>query len=171
MTTITTVNKKSAIGDEEGMLRKTLATVDVKRKALESESEAITSELLAEPEPGVPPMGIDTPLVDADGYPRGDVDVYRARTLRGRLAVIRTDYKALMRESEDLLYQLAALKVRSWKCWRQLIDPDHLLNIVLFSNLLPQRRIQRNTKRKRKNIWHVQRQNQNQLMIPSRANG
>ena len=115
MTTITTVNKKSAIGDEEGMLRKTLATVDVKRKALESESEAITSELLAEPEPGVPPMGIDTPLVDADGCPRGDVDVYRARTLRGRLAVIRTDYKALMRESEDLLYQLAALKVRSWK--------------------------------------------------------
>ena len=111
MTTIATL-KNPAVDDEEAMLRKTLATIDVKRKALESESEAITSELLAEPEPGVAPMGIDTPLVDANGYPRGDVDVYRARSLRGRLAVIRTDHKNLMRETEDLLVQLAALKVR-----------------------------------------------------------
>ena len=55
-------------------------------------------------------MGIDTPLVDADGYPRADIDVYRARTLRGRLATIRTDHAALMRECAAGLQRVATLQ-------------------------------------------------------------
>jgi len=84
----------------------------VRKEALEAESEAITGELTSPPngDDTIPPMGIDTPLVDSDGYPRGDVDVYRARTLRGRLAVIRTDRGELMREIEQSLVQLAAFK-------------------------------------------------------------
>jgi hypothetical protein len=55
-------------------------------------------------------MGIDTPLVDEEGYPRNDIDLYRARTLRGRLAEIRTDHRAIMKETERYLHQLARLQ-------------------------------------------------------------
>lgn len=87
--------------------RKQLAAMDMKRKALESEGEVIILELKARPEGGGEPMGIDTPLVDAEGYPRGDVDVYRARALRSRLDVIRNDHKALMKEIDQALIKLA----------------------------------------------------------------
>jgi hypothetical protein len=40
----------------------------MKRKALESEGEAIILELKARPEGGGEPTGIDTPLVDPEGY-------------------------------------------------------------------------------------------------------
>ena len=90
--------------------RKMLASLDAQRKALEAESEGIVSELTAEQPDGVPPMGVDTPLVDAEGYPRADIDVYRARTLRGRLAVIRTDHKNIMKRIEQGLNQMAMLR-------------------------------------------------------------
>ncbi len=92
--------------------RNALKTLDAKRKALEMEADAIESELTCESPEGEPPMGIDTPLTDADGYPRGDIDVYRARTLRQRLAVIRSDHKAIMKDIERDLAILAAMKVR-----------------------------------------------------------
>ncbi|CAB9518720.1 ATPase regulatory subunit 9 [Seminavis robusta] len=91
-------------------LRDSLGRLDVQRKSLEMEAEAIVSELTAKPENGGEPMGIDTPLVDREGYPRGDIDVYRARDLRNRLAIIRTDNKSLMKQIEGLLVQLAAVK-------------------------------------------------------------
>lgn len=96
--------------DIETLTRKSLAALDVKRKALESEAEVITLELTAPIDGDGPPMGIDTPLVDSDGYPRADIDIYRARSLRGRLAEIRTDHKLLMRQIEETLHQLAAMK-------------------------------------------------------------
>ena len=55
-------------------------------------------------------MGIDTPLVDAEGYPRGDVDVIRARHLRARLNAIRTDLEILMKEVDAALVKLEALR-------------------------------------------------------------
>ena len=55
-------------------------------------------------------MGVDTPLTDPEGYPRNDIDVYRARTLRGRLAEIQTDHKKLMKEIERNLHQLALVQ-------------------------------------------------------------
>lgn len=91
--------------------KQSLATLKVQRAALESEAAAITSELTAPLESGNgPPIGIDTPLVDSDGYPRADIDVHRARTLRGRLAVIRTDHRQLMRDIDGGLQRLAALQ-------------------------------------------------------------
>lgn len=96
--------------DEEAALRKTLATLDVQRAALEHEADAIYLELTTPPEEGVDPMGVDTPLVDRDGYPRGDVDVYRARSLRNRFKVLQTDHKQLVGTIDDLLVRLAALK-------------------------------------------------------------
>lgn len=98
---------------EESLLvatKQKLSTLHVQQQALESEAEAIISELTTPPAPGVKPAGIDDPLVDGEGFPRGDVDVYRVRTLRGRLAEIRTDRQSVLSESERLLHQVAALQ-------------------------------------------------------------
>jgi hypothetical protein len=46
-----------------------------------------------------------------DGYPRDEIDIFQARTLRERLAVIRTDHKALMKDIEQGLMKISALKV------------------------------------------------------------
>jgi len=90
--------------------RESLQALDAQRRSLEMEADAIADELTSPPAEGVEPMGIDTPLVDDEGYPRGDVDVHRARSLRNRLACIRTDHKSLMKDIERHLLQLSALQ-------------------------------------------------------------
>jgi hypothetical protein len=109
-------NNKKYTMEQEKESKKALATLDVKRKALETEMDAIVSELKSKGPDGQPPMGVDTPLTDQDGYPRADIDVYRARTLRQRLNVIRTDHKALMKDVEQGLIKVPALKVRLFLC-------------------------------------------------------
>jgi 26S proteasome non-ATPase regulatory subunit 9 len=52
--------------------------------------------------------GVSTPLVDAEGFPRADVDVHTTRTLRQRLVVLNTDHKALMVRIEHGLHALHA---------------------------------------------------------------
>ncbi|EEC42717.1 predicted protein [Phaeodactylum tricornutum CCAP 1055/1] len=93
-----------------------LQALNAQRQAMESEAQAITNELTETPAntdgdggPGLP-MGIDTPLVDSDGFPRADIDVYRARSLRARLAEIRSDLQNLMKEIESHLQKLAVLR-------------------------------------------------------------
>lgn len=95
---------------EEQALRKALASLDIQRKSMEHEADAVFSELTTPPAEGVEPMGIDTPLVDPAGYPRGDVDVYRARSLRQRFHVLRTDHKEASQKVESMLQQLALMK-------------------------------------------------------------
>ena len=56
-------------------------------------------------------MGIDTPLVDSEGFPRADIDVFRARTLRKRFIEIQNDYKALQKKIERGLVELQAISV------------------------------------------------------------
>lgn len=108
--------------EEEAVLRKVLATLDVQRTAMENEADAIFLELTTAPEDGIEPMGVDTPLVDRDGYPRGDIDVYRARTMRNRFRILQTDHKEMAQKIEGLLVQLAALKVSlcllEFEAWR-----------------------------------------------------
>jgi 26S proteasome non-ATPase regulatory subunit 9 len=77
-----------------------LFSLDKQRKSLEEEASAITSELTASID-GKEPMGISTPLVDKDGYPRADIDVYRARYLRKRLHEIRFDHDVIMKQMEE----------------------------------------------------------------------
>lgn len=99
--------------DEASIVRKSLASLDVQRKAMEHEADAIYLELTTPPSEGVEAMGIDTPLVDSEGYPRGDIDLYRARSLRQRFQVLRTDHKQITKKVEGMLIQLAALQVRT----------------------------------------------------------
>mmetsp|Transcript_39748 Transcript_39748/g.59735 ORF Transcript_39748/g.59735 Transcript_39748/m.59735 type:complete len:317 (+) Transcript_39748:135-1085(+) len=99
-------------GDFKSTARQTLLSLDARRQALEMEASAIIDELTREPEDGGIPMGIDTPLVDHDGYPRSDIDVYRARTLRKRLKEIKTDRASLMEQLEVGLVKVAAEEKR-----------------------------------------------------------
>lgn len=96
----------------EAMLRDELTKLDVKKKTMEHEADAIFLELTTPPGEGITPMGIDTPLVDQDGYPRGDIDLYRCRTLRRRFRELKTDHQEISSTIESLLVQLSALKVR-----------------------------------------------------------
>lgn len=103
----------SSTNDESiAIMRQSIKALNMQREALEQEAAAIVSELteVNPSNPTVPSMGIDTPLVDSEGFPRNDIDVYRARMLRGRFAEIKTDHKKFMLEIEVLLKQLALLQ-------------------------------------------------------------
>jgi len=100
--------------------RKELLSLSNQKQSLELEVNAIISELTApitiistddaNTTTTAPPIGIDTPLVDSEGYPRSDIDVYRARTLRKRFHEIKTDYKVLEGRIERGLLELTALR-------------------------------------------------------------
>lgn len=48
------------------------------------------------------------PLIDADGFPRNDIDVYEVRRARQMIICSQNDHKSLMKEIEELLHQLHA---------------------------------------------------------------
>jgi 26S proteasome non-ATPase regulatory subunit 9 len=50
--------------------------------------------------------GVDAPLVDAEGFPRGDIDVYKTRLDRVKLIEWRNDLKALMKQIEVGLVEM-----------------------------------------------------------------
>ncbi len=91
------VNGGQAPNNRNTRLNQLLAQRDL----LETEAEAIAYELRSPGPNGEPPAGIKDPLVDKEGFPRGDIDLYRVRTLRGRLAVINTDHKILMKDIDQ----------------------------------------------------------------------
>ncbi|KAJ8578171.1 hypothetical protein ON010_g1031 [Phytophthora cinnamomi] len=70
------------------------------KAAIEAEIEAVGAELTSGSNPG-----LHGPLVDAEGFPRADIDVYRVRQLRHTLAVRRTDHQQVMTQIEALLPQ------------------------------------------------------------------
>ena len=73
------------------------------KDALESQIAAIVDAL------GAPNLGgVSAPLVDAEGFPRADVDVHQTRTLRHQLAVLNTDHTALMLQVEQAMHALHA---------------------------------------------------------------
>uniref|UniRef100_UPI00398F52C2 26S proteasome non-ATPase regulatory subunit 9 n=1 Tax=Pristiophorus japonicus TaxID=55135 RepID=UPI00398F52C2 len=52
--------------------------------------------------------GMDEPLVDVEGYPRTDINVYEVRTARHNIICLQNDHKALMKQIEAGLHQLHA---------------------------------------------------------------
>ncbi|KAF4320301.1 hypothetical protein BBO99_00005482 [Phytophthora kernoviae] len=79
------------------------------KQAIEEEIEAVAAELTS----GENPPGFHSPLVDAEGFPRADIDVYRVRHLRHTMACRQTDHKTVMKQIETLLPQVFA--ARSFK--------------------------------------------------------
>ncbi|KAJ6656658.1 hypothetical protein lerEdw1_003545 [Lerista edwardsae] len=53
-------------------------------------------------------VGMNEPLVDVEGYPRDDVDIYQVRTARHNIICLQNDHKALMLQVEEALHQLHA---------------------------------------------------------------
>eukprot|EP00573_Skeletonema_grethae_P002174 CAMPEP_0201689366 /NCGR_PEP_ID=MMETSP0578-20130828/2974_1 /ASSEMBLY_ACC=CAM_ASM_000663 /TAXON_ID=267565 /ORGANISM="Skeletonema grethea, Strain CCMP 1804" /LENGTH=358 /DNA_ID=CAMNT_0048173989 /DNA_START=25 /DNA_END=1098 /DNA_ORIENTATION=+ len=100
--------------------RKELLSLSNQKHSLELEVNAIISELTSpititttndsNTTTTAPPMGIDTPLVDNEGYPRSDIDVYRVRSLRKRFHEIKTDYRVVEGRIERGLLELSALR-------------------------------------------------------------
>uniref|UniRef100_A0A3Q0R1I8 26S proteasome non-ATPase regulatory subunit 9 n=1 Tax=Amphilophus citrinellus TaxID=61819 RepID=A0A3Q0R1I8_AMPCI len=53
-------------------------------------------------------VGIEDPLVDEEGYPRADVNLYQIRTARHNISCLQNDHKAIMAEIEEALHKLHA---------------------------------------------------------------
>ncbi|XP_062399614.1 26S proteasome non-ATPase regulatory subunit 9 isoform X2 [Sardina pilchardus] len=53
-------------------------------------------------------VGMEGPLVDVEGFPRADLDLYQIRTARHSISCLQNDHKALMLEIEAALHQLHA---------------------------------------------------------------
>lgn len=51
-------------------------------------------------------VGMAGPLIDAEGYPRNDIDVYKVRQARQQILCLQNDHKKLMSEIEKLLHQV-----------------------------------------------------------------
>ncbi|XP_055995369.1 26S proteasome non-ATPase regulatory subunit 9-like [Ostrea edulis] len=74
-----------------------------KRDEIESEIRALHEVL--DSQKGI---GMNEPLVDLEGYPRADIDVYTVRHARHTLICLQNDHKALMKEIEEELYKIHA---------------------------------------------------------------
>ncbi|OII78191.1 hypothetical protein cand_035200 [Cryptosporidium andersoni] len=53
-----------------------------------------------------PDVGIKGSLVDSEGFPRADIDLYEIRSARNRLAILNTDYSEVMKKIETKLIEL-----------------------------------------------------------------
>ncbi|KAL7836444.1 hypothetical protein AOLI_G00277280 [Acnodon oligacanthus] len=53
-------------------------------------------------------VGMHAPLVDVEGYPRADVDLFQIRTARHSISCLQNDHKAVMVEIEEALHKLHA---------------------------------------------------------------
>mmetsp|Transcript_20256 Transcript_20256/g.61480 ORF Transcript_20256/g.61480 Transcript_20256/m.61480 type:complete len:134 (-) Transcript_20256:1666-2067(-) len=106
----------------EPPLREQLSDLMERRSALEEEVSGIVAELQSPGPGGAPAAGLDAPLVDREGFPRADIDVYRVTHQRQRLAFIRTDHK-------EITGQVRAQAATLWKAPRpdlSLLDPPPL---------------------------------------------
>lgn len=83
-------------------LKDQLKSLVTQREMLEIEADAIHSELTSMGPNGELPPGLKGDLIDEEGFPRNDIDLYNVRNKRRRLAEINTDHKALMKTVEAL---------------------------------------------------------------------
>ncbi|XP_046751073.1 26S proteasome non-ATPase regulatory subunit 9 isoform X1 [Diprion similis] len=54
-------------------------------------------------------VGMNDPLVDSDGFPRDDVDVYQVRHARHKIICLQNDHKTVMRQIETGLHQVHSM--------------------------------------------------------------
>ncbi|KAG0474178.1 hypothetical protein HPP92_015427 [Vanilla planifolia] len=73
---------------------------------MESEMNAIIADLSAAGGPG-----ISGSLVDAEGFPRSDIDIPAVRSKRARLAVLRNDHRSITAKIDETIQILHSLKL------------------------------------------------------------
>ena len=76
--------------DEYSLLKQQFDLLASQKDLLEIEAEALHSDLTSPGLNGEPPAGITGNLVDAEGFPRGDINIYDVKAKRARLRVINT---------------------------------------------------------------------------------
>jgi 26S proteasome non-ATPase regulatory subunit 9 len=74
----------------------------LKKSAIENEIQSHISILQTND------IDMTTPLVDAEGFPRADVDIYAVRKARVRIIELRNDLKDVMNEAGKVLEQVYA---------------------------------------------------------------
>ena len=55
------------------------------------------------------PVGMKTPLIDKEGYPRDDIDITKIRQLRHEVVLLQNDHKSAMSDIEKLLHEYSAV--------------------------------------------------------------
>ncbi|GAB6028419.1 26S proteasome non-ATPase regulatory subunit 9 [Chamberlinius hualienensis] len=75
------------------------------KKKDEIEEEIETNQIILQSQGNV---GMSESLVDREGYPRNDIDVYKVRQSRHNIICLQNDYKALMKEIENAMHMLHA---------------------------------------------------------------
>ncbi|XP_077376643.1 26S proteasome non-ATPase regulatory subunit 9 [Festucalex cinctus] len=78
-------------------------------------------------------VGLNGPLVDAEGYPRADVNLYQIRTARHNISCLQNDHKAIMVEIEAALHRLHARE----KAKRQHDQTEALEEAMEYQETLP----------------------------------
>ncbi|KAM4577532.1 26S proteasome non-ATPase regulatory subunit 9 [Odontesthes bonariensis] len=53
-------------------------------------------------------VGVEGPLVDGEGFPRADINLYQIRTARHNISCLQNDHKAIMADIEEALHKLHA---------------------------------------------------------------
>lgn len=77
-------------------------------------------------------VGMNEPLVDVEGYPRNDLDIYQVRTLRHQIICKQNDCKMIMKDIENKLHLLHAEEKGKPSSPHQNILPD---NAVPFAKV------------------------------------
>lgn len=75
------------------------------KQRLEDNIEALTEFLTG---PNMP--GLSGNLIDEEGFPRADVDLYQVRDARNKIARYQNDHRAVMKEIEKALHDLHSKK-------------------------------------------------------------
>uniref|UniRef100_A0A8C9C6B5 26S proteasome non-ATPase regulatory subunit 9 n=1 Tax=Phocoena sinus TaxID=42100 RepID=A0A8C9C6B5_PHOSS len=95
-------------GQAEAQAHRTLASLqeqELIRRKEEIEAQIKANYDVLESQRGI---GMNEPLVDCEGYPRADVDLYQVRTARHNIVCLQNDHKAVMKQVEEAQHQLHA---------------------------------------------------------------
>jgi len=93
-------------GDRRDVMRKELLALNTQRNKLETEIKEWHSILATQR------VGMDDSLVDAQGFPRNDIDVYQIRIARNKIIYLNNDIKNLMKQIEEKLFAFHDLNKR-----------------------------------------------------------
>ena len=75
---------------------------------LENQIMTITQDLNSPSLGAGTPVGLHGNLLDAEGFPRADIDIYAVRGMRNQLARLQNDHQAVMKQIETGLVDLHA---------------------------------------------------------------
>eukprot|EP01060_Flectonema_neradi_P017036 TRINITY_DN2369_c0_g1_i1.p1 TRINITY_DN2369_c0_g1~~TRINITY_DN2369_c0_g1_i1.p1 ORF type:complete len:232 (+),score=40.97 TRINITY_DN2369_c0_g1_i1:95-697(+) len=81
-------------------LKDELKALMAKREEMEKEMEESLTLLKGTP------AGVSEPLIDREGFPRADCDLYMVRRERGKVACLKNDLKDIMQQIQDKLQDI-----------------------------------------------------------------